>query len=314
MHAHYCADSNGPFPSVMRRSAPHATNCIGTQSRKWITEVTSNARNERGMNMLPKRRTKTLHESIGILICVVKRHRSNSKRIGFAPIAEYSLSRQFVTQRASTLMDSNRQLCSAPMLFKGSDNGKPLRPLMLQQKLEIGGQRNTFLSQSFDSSLGKNRHRRPQWRHRHDRRIAQLPSFCARHRLEVRSHLKSKSFVVSPPTCEARQTPISRMAFVNEATSNTSRAAIQIFVTAPHCEVGPPLMKTQRNIAGRVRQIKTDDASFSPSSLCDSRHVKDLPSRIVHSTDHDQCARLTFTLDERENIFISYTRLVLTWP
>ena len=103
VHAHNRADSNGPLPSVMRRRTPHATNCIGPQTIKRITEVTSDSRNERGMNTLPNRRAKTLHKSIHVLIAVVQRHRSNSKRIGLAPVAEDPLSRELLAQSTSML-------------------------------------------------------------------------------------------------------------------------------------------------------------------------------------------------------------------
>ena len=107
VHAHDRADSNRPFPSGMKPRASHTTNCIGTQSTKWITEVMRNRQNGRGMSMLPKRRTKTLHESIRILICVVKRHRSDSKRIGLAPITEHPFSCKFLAQSTSVLRNSN---------------------------------------------------------------------------------------------------------------------------------------------------------------------------------------------------------------
>ena len=107
VHAHNRADSNGPLPSVMRRRTPHATNCIGPQTMKGITEVTSDSRNERGMNTLPNRRAKTLHKSIHVLVAVVKRHRSDSKRIGLAPVAEHPFSRKFLAQSTSVLRNSN---------------------------------------------------------------------------------------------------------------------------------------------------------------------------------------------------------------
>lgn len=88
------------------------------------------------------------------------------------------------------------------------------------------------------------------------------------------------------------------MPLVNEASCNTARSAVKIFVAAPDREIRTPFMKMQWNIASRMRQVKADDAASSPPGLRDAGHIENLPSRIVHSTDHDQCNGFTLALDQ----------------
>ena len=66
-----------------------------------------------------------------------------------------------------------------------------------------------------------------------------------------------------PPSREARQFPCPGMPLVDETSANASRAAVQIFVAAPHREIRSPLVQTQQHISRRVRQIKSHDASLA---------------------------------------------------
>ena len=97
-------------------------------------------------------------------------------------------------------------------------------------------------------------------------RIAELPALRPLHRMEVRPHLEASFFIVSPPSRKARQLPGACVALVNKTSSNASRTAVQIFIAAPDRKIGPPIVKPQRQIPGRMGQIEADDAS-----LCDAR-------------------------------------------
>src|SRR3984957_6011710 len=94
--------------------------------------------------------------------------------------------------------------------------------------------------------------------------------------MKIRRHLKSRGFIMSPPTREARKIPRVIMPFMDEASGNAAGPPVEIFVPAPDREVRTPVMKLQRQVSGRMRQIAGHDASLAMSGLCDLLNVEPL--------------------------------------
>src|SRR5882757_5280150 len=88
---------------------------------------------------------------------------------------------------------------------------------------------------------------------------------------------------MSPPTGEARQLDLLRMTFVHKAAADRTRSAIEIFVTAPHCEVDVPIMQTQRHIADGVRQIESHYTALLLRYAGDGGELKILTAEILHA-------------------------------
>src|SRR5215831_1271367 len=105
--------------------------------------------------------------------------------------------------------------------------------MLIEQKLQIAGQRFALLTKLLHTRGGEDLQRSSQRRHRHNRRIAQLPSLGSRHGVEVWPHEKPALLVMSPPSGEARQIEGFCVPFVDEASAHASRTAVEVLVVAP---------------------------------------------------------------------------------
>ena len=65
-----------------------------------------------------------------------------------------------------------------------------------------------------------------------------------------------------------------RVPFMNEASANTSRAAVQIFVCTPDGEIDVPVVQPDGNVPRRVREIERHYASLGVSGARNRLHVE----------------------------------------
>jgi len=86
---------------------------------------------------------------------------------------------------------------------------------------------------------------------------------CFRHTID---HVKASGLVVAPPARQAVASKVFSMTFVHEDTSNASRSRVQVLVRTPAREIDVPVVQLNRNIAGSVGQIPTNDAALRVNS------------------------------------------------
>src|SRR5579872_4236806 len=153
------------------------------------------------------------------------------------------------------------KLCAAACWFGRGNNRKLRRRTLSQKRLKISCQSHALRSQAFHARLMKNIHRCPQSCQTHDWRIAQLPTLRAGHCTKFRAHLETRSFVVTPPTREARQIVGTRVPLMDEASCDASRSPIKIFITAPNGEIRSQRVQLQWKISRGVSEIETHNAS-----------------------------------------------------
>src|SRR5947209_6651386 len=95
---------------------------------------------------------------------------------------------------------------------------------------------------------------------------------------------------------------------MDEASGDASRAAIQIFVTAPHGEVWVPIMQAERHISHSVCEIKSDDASLAMAGPCDFLQVEGLARGVVHAAQKNQRDRIALAVNQRVDILLAKAR------
>ena len=117
-----------------------------------------------------------------------------------------------------------------------------------------------------------------------------MPAFRSSDRLEVRQEVHQEAFlwIVSPPTSEARQISIVPVSLVNKAARDGARAAVEILVRTPHCEIHAPVVQLQRHIARRVRQVEPDRATLLMRQPRHLLQVIQLTREKIHAGQHHQ--------------------------
>ncbi len=105
----------------------------------------------------------------------------------------------------------------------------------------------------------KNLQRGQQRRRGQDGRIADLPALRAARsdRSSARKEISSAWLCPHQPA-KRGSVEAAAMPLVHEAAADGAGAGIEIFVAAPHGEVGIPVVQVQRHIADRVREIDAD--------------------------------------------------------
>ena len=101
---------------------------------------------------------------------------------------------------------------------------------------------------------------------------------------------------------------------MNKAASYAAWPTVEILITAPHSEVGPPIVKMQRNVSGSMGQIESDNAALPMPGLGDGLHIESLARRIIHATEQDQSDGVTLPLDHVLHIFIAQAKFSFPRP
>src|SRR3954447_11226001 len=98
----------------------------------------------------------------------------------------------------------------------------------------------------------------------------------------MRAHAEARVLIVAPPSRKARSIGAC-MAFVHEAAGHGAGTGVEIFVAAPHGEIAAAVVQVQREIAGRVRKIETDDAAFAMCERRDRLEIERLARAVLHA-------------------------------
>ena len=124
--------------------------------------------------------------------------------------------------------------------------------------------------------------------------------------MEIRPHLESCLLIMSPPASETRQAPCARVSLVHETPSHTSRTPIQIFVAAPNCKIGAPIVQPQRNVPRGVGEIESNDAAFLVPRSGDASNIECLTGDVIHPAKQNDGDRMPFAVDEQIDIFLAH--------
>ncbi|SBV36017.1 hypothetical protein STPYR_10947 [uncultured Stenotrophomonas sp.] len=127
-----------------------------------------------------------------------------------------------------------------------------------------------------------------QRRQSQHRRVAQLPALGAQLGHELRRHLEARGLLVAPPAGKARQRCIACVALVDEAAGHRAGAGIEVFVVAPHREVGGGVVQGQRHVADRVGEVEADVGALRACQPGDRVEVEHLPAAVLHTRPQHQ--------------------------
>jgi len=241
---------------------------------------------------------------------VVERHGGYAQNVRLAPVTQNSLRNQPLADGASAALPyAKGELRAAAVRLARREHGDLPPPMLIEQKLQIAGQRLAFLAELSHTRGREYLQRCSQRCHRHNRRIAQLPSLGSGHGVEVWPHEKPALLVVAPPSGEARQIESAGVPFVDEATARASGPTVKVLVVAPDGEVDVPVVQSKGHIPRRMREIKSHNTTLRVPGAGDGLHVKQLARGVVHSPQQHQSDRRTFTFQQRSDVFRGDARL-----
>src|SRR5277367_5126202 len=95
------------------------------------------------------------------------------------------------------------------------------------------------------------------------------------------------------------------MPLMNEAPANAAGATVEISVIAPNGKVRAPLVKLQRQIAGRVGEIEADHTALLATETRNAGHIEGLAGSVVHASQEDQRDVLSGAVDQRLDVFVA---------
>src|SRR5262249_46152179 len=99
-------------------------------------------------------------------------------------------------------------------------------------------------------------------------------------------HSEPRLRIVPPPSGKPRKAKIVPMLFMDEATADCARPAVEIFVIAPDSEIRPPIMQIKHYITNRMGQVEPDNAALLLGTLDKpgiTGMAKHVPGKIINS-------------------------------
>ena len=237
------------------------------------------------------------HETQTIHAPVVERRRRCSNHIRLAPVDDDADRVEMIEQRTSgfaSAAHAQRELAAAALRLARRGDFEHAIESLAQQCFEVAGQCDRLAAQRVHAGAAEDRERNAQRRQCEDRRVGKLPAVRAGRRHEFGTHAKARLLIVTPPAGESR--PIAAcVTLVHEASGDGAGPGVQIFVAAPDCEIATAVVQAQREIAGRVREIESDDATLAMRGFGDRAKVERLAGAVLHAGQHhERDARAVF--------------------
>lgn len=100
-------------------------------------------------------REETIDEALHIAVGVVEGHRRHAEYVWLAPVAHSSAPNQPVANGTAAVVYSNGELRSAAVRLARGEHSKVPRRMVIEQKLEVSGQRLTFLTKLLPARGGE---------------------------------------------------------------------------------------------------------------------------------------------------------------
>src|ERR1700690_2363219 len=116
--------------------------------------------------------------------------------------------------------------------------------------------------------------------------------------MKVGAHPEAGGFVLSPPSSEARESEIARVAFVNETATDAAGTAVDVFVGAPDCEIAIRVVHGEGDVTGRVSEVPSDDAALCARGGGDARDLEKLAGVVVDAGEQYESDFFSFAIEE----------------
>src|ERR1700690_2662158 len=116
--------------------------------------------------------------------------------------------------------------------------------------------------------------------------------------MKVGAHPEAGGFVLSPPSSEARESEIARVAFVNETATDAAGTAVDVFVGTPDCEIAIRVVHGEGDVTGRVSEVPSDDAAFGAGGGGDARDFEKLAGVVVDASEQDERDFFAFAIEK----------------
>ncbi len=97
--------------------------------------------------------------------------------------------------------------------------------------------------------------------------------------------------LMAPPASESGQGGVAMVALVHEGAGNRARAAVEVFVMAPHRKVRRHVMQAQRQVAHRMRQVEPMRAPCRRAARVIASRSKAWPVVLHAGPQHQRQAR-----------------------
>src|SRR6218665_1114070 len=223
-----------------------------------------------------------VHEAVDVQEAVVERRGRGADDVRGAEVAVDALRAQRLQHALGLLAEAQGQVGAAP---RGVPRGQAVHEAgwePVEQELQVARELHALLAQGGHRRPVEELQGRAQRRELEDGRIGQHPALGARRRLVIRLHQEARPLVIAPPTGEAVQRKIIRVALVDEGSGQRARAPVEVLVRAPHREVRPIVVQGQPQVARGVRQVEAHAAALGMRGAGDGRHVERLAIKVVH--------------------------------
>ncbi len=123
-------------------------------------------------------------------------------------------------------------------------------------------------------------------------------------RIELRVVEKPLRFVVSPPAGETGL-DVPGMPLVHEAAADGTGPCIEVFVAAPHGEVGIPIVQLQGRVADGMGEIHADPGADTARRGDQRFHVERLSGEILHARQQHQTQAGSLAFDALDHVLRS---------
>lgn len=136
--------------------------------------------------------------------------------------------------------------------------------------------------------------------------VAELEACRAGDGVEAWFHCEAVCLVVAPPSGEAvRILPTIRdtaVAFVDEESADTARAAVQVLVAAPRSGVDVPIMELKRHVSDGVGEVPDDEDAVGAGEGGDGWDVEELAAVVLDAREEEEGRSLRVLRDDRLDV------------
>ena len=93
------------------------------------------------------------------------------------------------------------------------------------------------------------------------------------------------------------------MGISHKATSNRARAAIEVLVRTPDCEVDVPIVQLYRHVADSVREVPADEDAFGLCVCRDALDIEELAGVELDSRKEKDSSGRGVGVDRGKDVF-----------
>ena len=118
---------------------------------------------------------------------------------------------------------------------------------------------------------------------------------------------------MTPPASKPGKVFTICMFFIDKHRRHAARAGIDVLVVTPRCKVNIPIVEFQRNVAGRMSQIKPHHTALIVASAGDFLYVEELSRVIVDATYKNEVNGFAFFFNCLHNVLRADSSFTVSW-